>query len=132
MVHARYKRYTATYKLGPLQKRRSGPMIGPQIRHSTMRRREDTQDKSYFRSERVFGLNGQWYFGSREGDCGPFATPAMARRALERFISDKVELAAFQKSREREIRKPKLTLAERLKLDTVGSSRAFDAPELLI
>jgi Domain of unknown function (DUF6316) len=97
-----------------------------------MRRREDTEDKSYFRSERVFGMNGQWYFGSREGDCGPFATPAMARRALERFISEKVELAAFQKSREREIRKPKLTLAERLKLDTVVSNRAFDAPELLI
>jgi hypothetical protein len=97
-----------------------------------MRRQEDTEDKTYFRSERVFGMNGQWYFGSREGDCGPFATPVMARRALERFLSEKVELAAFQKSRERGIRKPRLTLAERLQRDNVVVGRAFDAPELLI
>ena len=107
-------------------------MIGHEIRHPKMRRREDTEDKIYFRSERVFGMNGQWYFGSREGDCGPFVTPALARRALERFISEKVELAAFQKSRERDLRKPKLTLAERLKIDTLGRGHAFDPPELLI
>ncbi len=97
-----------------------------------MRRREDTEDKTYFRSERVFGMNGQWYFSSREGDCGPFATPAMARNALERFLSEKVELAAFQKSRECKIPKPRLTLAERLQLDNVVVGRKFDAPELLI
>ena len=97
-----------------------------------MRRREDTEDKTYFRCERVFGMNGQWYFGSREGDCGPFATPAIARRALERFISEKVELDAFQRSREREIPKPKSTLAERLQLDNVVARRVSNAPELLI
>jgi hypothetical protein len=97
-----------------------------------MRRREDHEDKTYFRSERVFGMNGQWYFSAREGDCGPFGTPALARAALSRFINEKVELDSFQKSREQEVRKPKLTLAERLKLDNVSNSRAFDAPELLI
>ena len=55
-------------------------------------------------------------------------------RALARFISEKVELAAFQKSREHEVRKPKMTLAERLKIAdvVVAPSRTFDAPELLI
>ena len=87
-----------------------------------MRRREDTEDKTYFRSERVFCMNGQWYFSSREGDCGPFATQAVARHALERFLSEKVELAAFQRSRERGVPKPRLTLAERMQLDNVVDS----------
>ena len=97
-----------------------------------MRRREDHEDKTYFRSERVFGMNGQWYFSAREGDCGPFGTPALASAALARFIVEKVELDGFQKSREQQVRKPKLTLAERLKLDDVSSGRTFGAPELLI
>ena len=97
-----------------------------------MRRREDHEEKTYFRSERVFGMNGQWYFSAREGDCGPFGTPALARVALVRFINEKVELDSFQKSRERELRKPKLTLAERLKLADISKGRTFDAPELLI
>ncbi len=80
-------------------------------------------------------MNGQWYFGAREGDVGPFRTPDMARAALARFINEKVELDGFQKSREREVRKPKLTLAERLKIADVAAvtpNRTFDAPELLI
>jgi len=101
-----------------------------------MRRREDHEDKTYFRSERVFAMNGQWYFGAREGDCGPFRTQEIARAALARFINEKVELAAFQKSREHEVRKPKMTLAERLKIADVAAeapSRTLDsAPELLI
>jgi hypothetical protein len=97
-----------------------------------MRRRDDQEDKTYFRSERVFGMNGQWYFSSREGDSGPFATPVAARRALDRFLTEKVELAAFQRARERDIPKPRLTLAERLQLDNVVSPRAFTPPELLI
>lgn len=97
-----------------------------------MRRREDKGDKTYFRSERVFAMNGQWYFGSREGDCGPFRTPDLARAALARFINDKTELAGFQKSREREVGKPKLTLAERLKIANVVESQPAGPPELLI
>ena len=100
-----------------------------------MRRRDDRIDKTYFRSERVFAMNGQWYFGTREGDCGPFRTQDIARAALARFISEKVELARFQKSREIEVRKPKMTLAERLKIADVAvtASRTIDSsPELLI
>ncbi len=97
-----------------------------------MRRQEDKGDKTYFRSERVFAMNGQWYFGTREGDCGPFRTPDLARAALARFINEKVELAGFQKSREHEVRKPKLTLAERLKIADVVQRRSSSAPELLI
>jgi Domain of unknown function (DUF6316) len=96
-----------------------------------MRRREDKGDKTYFRSERVFAMNGQWYFGSREGDCGPFKTPEIARAALARFINEKVELDGFQKSREREVRKPKMTLAERLQRAGVVE-RVPAKPELLI
>ncbi len=80
-------------------------------------------------------MNGQWYFGAREGDCGPFRTQEIARAALARFINEKVELAGFQKSREYEVRKPKMTLAERLKIaDVVAApSRTLEpAPELLI
>lgn len=100
-----------------------------------MRRSEDREDKTYFRSERVFAMNGQWYFGAREGDCGPFRTQDIARAALARFINEKVELDKFQKSREREVTKPKMTLAERLKIADVAKvtpNRALDAPELLI
>jgi len=100
-----------------------------------MRRREDREDKTYYRSERVFAMNGQWYFGAREGDCGPFRTQEIARAALARFINEKVELASFQKSREHEVREPKMTLAERLKIADVAvtPSRTLDsAPELLI
>jgi hypothetical protein len=97
-----------------------------------MRRRDDRTEKTYFRSERVFAMNGQWYFGSREGDHGPFRTPDLARAALTRFISEKVELDRFQKSREQVQRKPKMPLAERLKIADVPIDRPIDAPELLI
>jgi hypothetical protein len=97
-----------------------------------MKRREDKGDKTYFRSERVFAMNGQWYFGTREGDCGPFRTADLARAALARFINEKVELASFQKSREQAVRKPKLTLAERLKIADVVETRPAGPPELLI
>jgi hypothetical protein len=96
-----------------------------------MRRREDREDRTYFRSERVFTTNGQWYFCSREGNVGPFRTAELARAALARFINEKVELAGFQKSREREVRKPKVSLAERLKIADVAL-RKSDGSELLI
>ena len=80
-------------------------------------------------------MNGQWYFGAREGDCGPFRTQEIARAALARFINEKVELDGFQKSREREVRKPKMTLAERLKIaDVVAAAphRPIEAAQELL
>jgi len=93
-----------------------------------MRRRDDRDHKTYFRSERVFTMNGQWYFSSREGDVGPFRTSELARAALRRFTNEKIELEGFQRSREREVRKPKITLADRLKIADVA--RNSDTPEL--
>jgi hypothetical protein len=106
-------------------------MIVHQDRLATMRRRDDRDAKTYFRSERVFATNGQWHFSTREGNCGPFRTADLARAALARFINEKVELASFQKSREREIKTPKVSLAERLKIADVAR-RTPDASELLI
>ncbi|MDA1074089.1 MAG: DUF6316 family protein [Proteobacteria bacterium] len=41
----------------------------------------------YFRaSSRLFTLNSDWYFASREGDQGPFATPVKAEQELSIFL----------------------------------------------
>lgn len=96
-----------------------------------MRRRDDRDNKTYFRSERVFATNGQWYFSTREGNCGPFRSAGLARASLARFVNEKMELASFQKAREREVQKPKVSLAQRLKIADVERIQP-DSPELLI
>ena len=69
---------------------------------------------SYYRSERLFVMNGDWYFSTREGDEGPFATRQQAEAALDFFVTGKIELAHFQKSREEgagvtwRVKRPKL------------------------
>ena len=64
-------------------------------------RHDDHEQKSYFRSpDRVFKINGAWYFAAREGDQGPFASEAQVQMEIKRFITEKTELADFQKSRE--------------------------------
>lgn len=66
-------------------------------------RRTDPPDRtrSYFRSaERVFALNGQWFFGTREGEVGPFATRAEALAEVARFVREKHDLELFQSLRE--------------------------------
>jgi Domain of unknown function (DUF6316) len=136
MVRTRYKRDTVKYKARPMWRGAFWSNDPARTPKPIMRRREDPEEKTYFRSERVFAMNGQWYFGAREGDCGPYRTQEIARAALARFINEKVELYGFQKSREREVRKPKMTLAERLKIaDVVAAApqRPIEAaPELLI
>jgi len=97
-----------------------------------MRRREDQKDKTYFRSERIFCMNGQWYFCTREGDYGPYGSKDIAERALKRFVNDKVELDGFQRSRVREPKPGKPTLAERLSPAQNARSRPRDTSELLI
>ena len=100
---------------------------------TAMRRRTDQKDKTYFRSERLFCMNGQWYFCAREGDHGPYASRDAAERALKRFVNDKVELDGFQKSRVHDQNAPRLTtLAERMAKTTNGRSRPRDTSELLI
>jgi hypothetical protein len=98
-----------------------------------MRRREDKKDKTYFRSERIFRMNGQWYFCTREGDYGPYASKDIAERTLKRFVNDKVELDGFQRSRVSDDKKGgKPTLAQRLSLAENVRSRPRDPSELLI
>jgi len=64
-------------------------------------RQEDEQEKTYFRStDRVFNLNGRWYFSTREGEQGPFATEQQAQFEIARFITEKTDLALFQNHRE--------------------------------
>ena len=66
-------------------------------------RRDDTDKKNFFRSpDRVFRMNAAWYFATREGDEGPFASEAQARMESERYAMEKTELAQFQRKREDE------------------------------
>jgi hypothetical protein len=68
-------------------------------------RREDEQEKTYFRStDRVFNLNGGWYFSTREGEVGPFATEQQAQFEIARFITEKTDLALFQNHREEKLK----------------------------
>ena len=50
-------------------------------------RKSDAPAKRFFRSEsRVFRMNEAWWFGSREGDQGPFNTEALALKELARYM----------------------------------------------
>lgn len=65
-------------------------------------RRTDPEDtgKRYFRTqERLFAMNGQWYFSAREGDIGPFRTREGALREVARYVREREDLDSFQKAR---------------------------------
>lgn len=66
----------------------------------TMARRDDAEDKTYFRSHRLFCSNGQWFFVTREGEQGPYPDRDRAEAALKRFIGEMVDLKQFQGTRE--------------------------------
>lgn len=52
-----------------------------------------TQPRQFFRaSSRVFCLNGEWFFQTRENDHGPFTKREAAEQALERFVDEKQTL----------------------------------------
>jgi len=68
-----------------------------------MGRRDDVEDKTYFRSDRLFCSNGQWFITTREGAQGPYGNRDQAEVALKRFIGEKVDLKEFQDSRDAEI-----------------------------
>ncbi len=66
-------------------------------------RKEDTKDskKSFFRAcDRMFKLSEAWYFGTREGDQGPFRTRDRAIREISRYVAERQDLRTFQKARE--------------------------------
>ena len=65
-----------------------------------MMRSEDQVEQSYFRSsERIFRVNGAWYFAAREGDQGPFKTETTAVAEMARYINEQTELKDFQDGR---------------------------------
>ncbi|MEM6708315.1 MAG: DUF6316 family protein [Pseudomonadota bacterium] len=69
-------------------------------------RKTDPKDSSkrYFRaSGRTFQMNGAWYFTSREGDVGPFATQKQADIEIRRYVTDQQALCDFQRKREARI-----------------------------
>ena len=52
-------------------------------------RKTDKQTKTFFRSEeRIFQANGAWWFGTREGEHGPFDSRKTAQDALVQFVLD--------------------------------------------
>lgn len=66
-------------------------------------RKEDPKDskKSFFRArDRIFKLSEAWYFGTREGDRGPFRTRDRAIREITQYVAERRDLRAFQKARE--------------------------------
>lgn len=52
------------------------------------KRKTDAEDgSSRFRaSSRIFSVNDEWYFSTREGNHGPFASDNAAQKELDRFI----------------------------------------------
>ena len=80
-------------------------------------RQDDHEKKCYFRSsDRVFRMNGHWYFATREGDKGPFQSELNAHAEIKRFITEKTELAHFQQTREDESENGVPVAAEKLEL----------------
>ncbi len=52
-------------------------------------RKTDTDEKTRFRSpDRVYQINDGWWFGTREGDRGPFESRKEALDALAQFVLD--------------------------------------------
>jgi hypothetical protein len=111
-----------------------------------MKRQDDKDDRTYFRSDRIFYINGKWYFSSREGEIGPYATREEADRMLQRFIFDKVALIKFQRApgapeklttlhvaeRERNAERDRNAAQRERNVLKATSTRTITPPEILI
>ena len=52
-------------------------------------RKSDSKDGTYFRSgDRVFCLNGKWFYQTRENDHGPFPSRQAAQVDMQRYIEE--------------------------------------------
>lgn len=84
-----------------------------------MRSTDADNARHFFRSqERLFCFNGQWYFATREGDCGPFPSKEIARQEVSRYINERAALSGFQDSRVPGIA-PALAVTDDLSLELV-------------
>jgi len=62
-----------------------------------MRRTDPAGTRRYFRTEdRIFLLNGQWFFATREGDVGPFTSRDAAMREATRYVREQLDLERCQ------------------------------------
>ena len=61
-------------------------------------------------------MNGSWYFATREGDKGPYPSEQQAQAEICRFISEKTELAKFQKAREAQHARSLASITQKLEL----------------
>ena len=62
-------------------------MKGAQLMTKRDNRNSDTDDHSWFRTDRFFEHEGQWFFLTREGSTeGPFGDEFEARAHLEAYI----------------------------------------------
>lgn len=52
------------------------------------KRQSDLDEVAFERSEsRTFERNGKWYFATREGEFGPFATEGEATEDMEAYVA---------------------------------------------
>ncbi len=57
-------------------------------------RKVDDQQKLYYRSkQRVFCVNGDWFYQTREGNRGPFDSPEAASRDAQHFLHEMSDIA---------------------------------------
>ena len=57
------------------------------------------QTRCFFRSEeRVFALNGEWFFASRDGECGPYLSREHAAIEVVRYVRGLHDLDHLQQS----------------------------------
>lgn len=65
---------------------------------NTMTRSTDLGQKHYFRAERMFLSNEQYYFSTREGvEQGPYANPNDAEKALGRYVRTQHTMQRLQR-----------------------------------
>jgi hypothetical protein len=73
-------------------------------------------------------MNGSWYFATREGDQGPYNTDVVAHAEINRFITEKTELAHFQQAREDEHAQATQQSGQKLELVTLDERPVLRAP----
>ena len=57
--------------------------------HNPVMRKKDSSRSTYFRSgDRVFCLNGDWFYQTREDDHGPFTSREAAELDMKRYIEE--------------------------------------------
>ena len=59
-------------------------------------RKTDEQPKQFFRAAaRLYCLNGEWYFQTRDEDRGPYTKREAAEAALETYCGEMADLAGL-------------------------------------